>query len=362
MYLTLTQILRHFVSKELTEERWKQMRDRDELTCVTSLFWNFIPYHALRVAISAGLFDELERQDEISSSELADRMGWKLRPAERLFEILEIIGLTRKTAGGITLSDQSRHWLVKASPTYIGSYLKRTSLLEDAYQNLEHCLRTDMPDVPLQAATQKAFGLSADANLGDIIEFGEILSATSTPVAKSFFEIATIPATASVLDVGAGTGIFTKMLLDQGHIGSVHFLDTPLVCDVVRPLLAEYESKISWLPVDWNHWRHSQSHDVIFLHHALHEEKVVDAERLFSECARSLNRNGIMYVIGIFEAGIEDKNNLAQYFGMNIVLETGGDNTSLEGLRSLARRLSLQECMLKPLPGGRTLWAARQSG
>lgn len=337
--------------------RLNGFEDKDELSRVTSLLWGFIPFHAARFAVNSGLLELLADRGHVHCDVIASCMRWRLRPTQLLLDILEAVGLVDVSALGVSATAFARRWLVKEGQLYVGAYFDRLSLLEEAYGALEARLATDSPYPPLEAETLQAFGLG-NGSSGDCVQaFCDVLEATSTPVAEAFLELANIPENASVLDVGAGTGVFTRLLLCRGHKGMVEFLDTPSVCERARHALAPYAARIAWAATNWNDWQPGRYYDTIFLHHVLHEERKTSARRLLLKCADALAPGGHLYVIGMF-ATDTDKNALASLFSMNIMLEVGGDNTTLSWLRAVADEAPLKEVGVYRLPGGRTLWAA----
>jgi len=160
-----------------------------DLAGITSLCWSFVPFHVVRAAFQSGLFDKLAQHGEMNSRQLADRQGWQLRPMERLLDILEYLGLIYRSGNSVGATEAARPWLVRARPSCIGDYFERAALLEAAYHQLELHLSNDRPDLALESATRKSFGLSADATVQDVLRFGNVLNATSIPVAEAFFRL-----------------------------------------------------------------------------------------------------------------------------------------------------------------------------
>lgn len=343
------------ITEALREEEVGRLPSQNELSDILALFWGFVPYHVVRVAVQEGLFEFLAQRGSVPNRALAEEMGWKERPTKMLIGILESLELVHKSETGNTITEKGRKWFLRESPLYIGDYFYYTSMIEDAYRNLKDHLMSDLPDPVLESIIRRSFGLTPDGTIHDVLRFGEILTATSIPIAEDFFRLIDIPRDAAVLDVGAGTGTFTRCLLDLGHEGSIDFLDTPLVCGAVKPSFKDNADRIDWLAVNWSDWTPSKTYDAIFLHHVLHEEPQANAEQLFSKCVAALNPEGRLYVIGLIEPD-RDTNSLARYFGMNILLEIGGDNTETEWLRSVATRFGLIEVGVHALSGGRTLW------
>ena len=320
-----------------------------------------MPYHVLRVALSSKALEEIAAQGPVTPEALSLSMGWKLRPTDRFLCALEALRLVVKTKAGFNLSEQARRWLTRNSSSYVGGYLDRLSVLEAGYHQLEMTLKTDLPDHLLEQLTKRAFGLSDEADPQQIMEFGTVLNATSMPVAEAFFNEITVPSDDTVLDVGAGTGVFAKALLDRGHVGSIHFLDTPSVCETVKPTLIQYEGRIIWTPANWHNWNPQSVYDTIFMHHALHEDVFADGEQLLHKCMNALRKGGMLCIIGLFDCGPSDENPLARYFAMNLLLENGGDNTSLEWIRSITSLGQIEESLVRALPGGRSLWVGKKA-
>ncbi len=333
------------------------MQRTDDLSWLTSLFWSFVPYHVLRVALSSNALEEIATRGPVTPEKLSQSMGWKLRPTDRFLGTLEALRLVVRTTEGFNVSEDARRWLIKSSSSYVGGYIARLSILESAYHQLETTLKTDRPDHLLEQLTKRAFGLSDEVDHRQIMEFGAVLNATSMPIAEAFFNEITVPSNDTVLDVGAGTGVFAKALLDRGHVGSIHFLDTPSVCKTVKPTLMQYEGRIIWTPANWHDWNPQSVYDTIFIHHALHEDVFADGEELLHKCMNALRKGGTLCIIGLFRCGPSDENPLAGYFAMNLLLENGGDNTSLEWIRSVTNVGLIEESS-----GARSSWWQKSLG
>lgn len=332
----------------------------DDLEAITELLWSFVPYHALRVAIETGLFDVIAELPHASVESIATRMGWKVRPTERLLAVLAGLALIeRSDDSAYTNLAKVRRYFLRSSGQYLGSYTERLRLLEAAYQNLESHLKTDFPDPALNEQTKRAFGLSPNATANDVAGFGEVLEATSKSVALQFAKVARINNEARILDIGAGSAVFARCLIENGHQGLVDILDTPLVCEHASQKLRSAHPQITCIPGDWNKWQPSKKYDAVFLHHTLHEERLPEAEKLLDRAVRSLDAAGSVYVLGIFELPGRPSR-LARFFGLNLLLENGGDNTSLNWLREQAKRHGLVEQQVAGLPGGRSFWVGRR--
>lgn len=328
----------------------------DELSRVTALLWSFAPYHVLRTAVQADIFEVLSCADGIPAEDVAHRLAWDTVPTRLLLDVLAAYGLIRLAGGRASATETARRWFTRGSPLFLGGYFRRLGVLEEAYQSLEDRMESGAAYPPLQAKTLAAFGLREGSNSDAPDGFCDILAATSAPIADAFFRVSAIPHDAAVLDVGAGSGVFTSTLLDLGHTGPVTILDTPSVCARAKRRFGGRESSISWLPVDWNEWTPDGRFDVVFLHHVLHEEKEPAARRLFQKCAATLSAGGHVHVIGLFPDGAVQA--LPRLFSMNVFIEIGGDNPGLAWLRSQAKEAQLVEQAVLPLPGGRTLWTA----
>lgn len=332
----------------------------DELSQITSLLWSFVPFHVVRVAAQSGLFELLAHEPTVTIDTVAGRMGWAPRPTRLFVDVLAALGLATSNHDGVALTDRGRQWFAKEGTLYVGQYFERLSLLEAAYRSLERQLETDCPYPPLEATTQRAFGLIRGGTVDDVHAFFDVLDATSTPIATSFLSVAELPSDAAVLDVGGGMGVFTRLLLERGHKGPIAFLDTPLVCMVARHALGKHAERIHWITSNWHDWQPVRRYDVIILSHVLHEERQDAARRLLLKCAGALAPSGLVYVIGLF-AHDDNMNALERLFSLNIMLEVGGDNIEVGWLRAVAKEASLKEHAVHRLPGGRTLWAARRT-
>ena len=97
--------------------------------------------------------------------------------------------------------------------------------------------------------------------------------------------------------------------------------------------------------------------DVVVLSNALHEEKGDIAKKLFHKSIDLVAQDGLLMVIGFLD--INDP--IASIFSMNLQVELGSDNTTLDWIREEIKETSIREKQIVRLSGGKSLWLGEKN-
>ena len=123
--------------------------------------------------------------------------------------------------------------------------------------------------------------------------------------------LALAPRGASLLELGAGTGHFTKIIVETGHFGRIHVTDgAAAMLEIAREKLAESASALDFELVDfsgdWSQRFAPQRFDVVTSTMALHHAE--DKVRLFRQVFKVLKPGGI-FALGDHMAASSDLGN-----------------------------------------------------
>jgi SAM-dependent methyltransferase len=99
---------------------------------------------AILAANELGLFNALEERS-LTPRVLAKRVGASVRGVTDLTDALCANGYLDRRGKAVALTDVSRKWLVRSSPTYVGNMLEHVNDLWAVWLNLEEAVRTGLP-------------------------------------------------------------------------------------------------------------------------------------------------------------------------------------------------------------------------
>lgn len=263
---------------------------------------------AYEVAVDTGLLDGMS--DPASAATLAERFGLQERPVQLLLELLQALGLTREEGGVWSQTPL-------ASRLLSGPYRK---LGNPYWDHLESYLRKGVPltrgDEP--SASEAFYQQQA-------LSLGWMLRPAATAAAKL---LATqVPRKAlSILDLGAGSAIWSLSLAAQ-HLGSqVTAVDWPMVLPAAEMTAQRFgmESRLHVVPGNFYEVTLPENgFDVVFIANVAHLVPEEALARLV-KCARGwLTTAGRIVVIDAFP-GQESGDVLRAVYTLGLALRSSG--------------------------------------
>jgi hypothetical protein len=194
---------------------------------IMQIAWGYAPPLILEAALNFQLFDRLEKAPQ-TAADLAAQTGASLRGLVAILNALVGLGFLTKAGDRFGLTPESSAFLVSSKPAYHGDYLRHaTRHLIPRWLRLTDSVRTGLPAI---AGTPE--------NAGEFFaEFVESLFPLSYRAARTLgehIELARTSAPATVLDIGAGSGVWGITLAQQSPFIKVVAVDWPLVLEVTK--------------------------------------------------------------------------------------------------------------------------------
>jgi 2-polyprenyl-3-methyl-5-hydroxy-6-metoxy-1,4-benzoquinol methylase len=195
---------------------------------ILQLAWGFAPPLILEAALNYRVFDLLE-QGPRTVEELAAQTGASVRGLTAILNALVGLEFLARKGERYTLTPESAAFFVSSRPGYHGTYFTHmTRHLIPRWLELADAVRTGRPVYPVNAE-----------NTGPVFfaEFVESLFPMSYQAAQVLGEHLRIPKLASrvsVLDIGAGSGVWGIALAHQSPKVTIHAVDWPVVLEVTR--------------------------------------------------------------------------------------------------------------------------------
>jgi 2-polyprenyl-3-methyl-5-hydroxy-6-metoxy-1,4-benzoquinol methylase len=280
--------------------------------------WGFAPPLILEAALNCRVFDLLDQSPK-TAEELAALTRTSIRGIRAILNALVGLEFLSCKSGKYRLVPESAAFLVSSKPAYYGTYFTHmTRQLLPRWMHLSECVRNGRPvsNFNQEGPGQKFFS-----------EFVESLFPLSYKAAKLVGEHLGIPRATSrltVLDVGAGSGVWGIALAHQSAHVRIHAVDWPAVLEVTRrvALRQGVADRLTTVGGDLLEVDLGKGHQVATIGHILHSEGPGRSQKLLSRVFNALAPGGTV-VIGEFMPNNERTGpSNALIFAVNMLVHT----------------------------------------
>src|SRR5580704_10032459 len=201
---------------------------------IMQLAWGYAPTLVIEAAVRHGIFDLLDKRP-LTAAQIAGSTRASQRGINAILDVLVSIRLLKRKNGRFALTPESAAFLVSGKPSYYGGFFGHMSRqLLPAWLQLTDVVRTGRPASRVNARKEGAKFFA---------EFGESLFPISFPAATALgqhLEIAKARRSLSVLDIGAGSGVWGIALAKQSARVRIHAVDWPEVLKVTRRVATKH--------------------------------------------------------------------------------------------------------------------------
>jgi hypothetical protein len=290
--------------------------------------WGYAPVFIIDAALRTGLFDCLA-QKPLTPAELAVATGCPPRGIGALADALVGLQLLARQGGALTLTPESERYLVASSPEFRGAFFRHhTGQLVPQWAQLENVVRTGHP------ANRTDHGKEG----GDYFAgFVESLFPLNAPAAAEVGHLLGLPKAAapvSVLDLGAGSGVWGITLAKQSPQVRITAVDWPEVLEVTRRVAARHgvQERLTAVPGDLFLADFGCGHQIATLGHILHSESAGRCQALLRKTAAALAPGGTIVIMEFMPDDDRSGPPMPLIFGVNMLVNTtaGGTYTFAE--------------------------------
>lgn len=270
----------------------------------------------LKAAVKLNLFEPLSKE-AMSAKELARALSIDEKGCLLAANALSALGFLVKSADKYSLNQLTKDYLVKESPLYMGEYII-DERVESAWGQLSQALSSGKPvnSVNLQEKAEEFFPKLAASifpmNYGTAHQLAQELNLEELQPA------------ARVLDIAAGSGVWSLPLAERKKDLLVEALDFPAVLEVTKRFAERHKvsQRYSYHAGSWSDIElKSQSYDIVILGHILHSEGKERSKQLLKKSFACLKEGGRLVIAEIM-AGEESKTPAAELFALNMFLLT----------------------------------------
>jgi ubiquinone/menaquinone biosynthesis C-methylase UbiE len=285
--------------------------------------WGYAPPLILGAALKFHLFDALE-QSPATVDELAARTGASPRGLSAILNALTGLEFLAKRDGRYHLTPESSTFLVAGKPGFHGGFFEHTvDQVMAGWLQLPEVVRSGRPAVSVNQQNQGAEFFTK------FVESLFPLSYQAATQAGEHLGIARAAEPVSILDIGAGSGVWGIALARQSAQARVRAVDWPQVLDVTRDIAQRHGvgDRFTFAPGDLMEADFGSGHQIATIGHILHSEGRERSRQLLRKVFMALAPGGTV-VISEFMPD-EDRSGppTALIFAVNMLVHTENGDT-----------------------------------
>jgi len=285
--------------------------------------WGYGPPLILEAALNYRLFDLLDQAPQ-TVVELAARSGASARGLTAILNALVGLEFLVKQGDRYTLTPQSAAFLVSTKPAYHGGFFRHViRQILPQWLRLTEVVGSGQPAVTAnhQGEGQQFFA-----------EFVEGLFPLSYKAAQVLGEHLGIPratSPTSVLDIGAGSGVWGIALAHQSPHVTVHAVDWPVVLEVTNKLARRHGvgDRLRTVAGDLLEADFGAGHQVATIGHILHSEGRDRSLQLLCKTFRALAPGGTIAISEFLPNDDRTGPPTPLIFAVNMLLHTEAGDT-----------------------------------
>ncbi len=285
--------------------------------------WGYAPPLILQTALNLRLFDLLDEGSKTVEA-LAHRTGASIRGLKAICNALVGLDFLTRKGKQYALTPESATFLVSTKPAYHGTYfMHMTRQLIPRWMKLDQAVRTGRP---VLAANQENHGSVFFA------EFVESLFPLSYKAARMLGEHLGVPrlvAPATVLDVGAGSGVWGTALAHLSPHIRIHAVDWPEVLEVTKRMVRRQgvADRLSVAAGDLLEADFGRGHQIAVIGHILHSEGPERSRRLLKKTFAALAPGGTIAISEFMPDDDRKGPPSALIFAVNMLVHTEAGGT-----------------------------------
>ena len=285
--------------------------------------WGYAAPLILEAALNHGLFDLLDQAPQ-TVGELAAQSGASVRGLTAILNALVGLEFLVRQGDRYALTPESAAFLVSTKSAYHGGFFRHvTRQILPQWMQLTDAVGSGRPTV---AANRQGQGQQFFA---EFVEGLFPLSYRAAQVVGEHLGISKVTAPTSVLDIGAGSGVWGIALSHQSPFVTVRAVDWPKVLKVTRKLARRHGvgDRLQTVAGDLLEADFGTGHQVATIGHILHSEGRERSRQLLRKTFQALASGGTI-VISEFVPN-EDRTGppMPLIFAVNMLLHTEAGDT-----------------------------------
>lgn len=254
--------------------------------------WGYAPSLAIEAAVRHRVFDVLDKGPR-TVQQLAAETGASERGLTAILNLLVSLQLLGRDGERYTLTPESATFLVSSKPAYHGTFFGHISDdLLPRWLQLSDVVRTGKPAKKVNTETDGAEFFA---------QFVESLFPLSFGAASKLGEHLGIPRATSpmsVLDIGAGSGVWGIALAKQSPQVRIRAVDWPNVLEVTKKVAQRHGvvDRLTTAAGDFFEADFGSGHQIATIGHILHSEGRERSQRLLKKIFTALAPGGTIAI------------------------------------------------------------------
>ena len=309
--------------------------------------WGYAPTLAIEAAVRHGVFDLLDK-GPLTADQIASGTGASKRGMNAILDLLVCLRLLQRKGKRLALAPESAAFLVSTKPGFYGTFFRHISdqLLPNWLQ-LTEIVRTGRPAAKVNARKEGAEFFA---------DFVESLFPISFPAATALARhlgVSKTRAPISVLDIGAGSGVWGIALAKQSPHVRIHAVDWPQVLKVTRRIAKKHglADRLTTAPGDFFEADFGKGHRLATIGHILHSEGRDRSRRLLKRVFSALAPGGTVAIQEFVPDDDRSGPPNALIFAINMLVNTeAGDTFTFSEMSGWLRAAGFRNPRLLDVP------------
>ena len=292
--------------------------------------------------------------------QVAKRAAASQRGINAILDLLVSLHLLQRKGNRVALTPESAAFLVSTKPGYYGTLFGHISdQLLPAWLHLTEIVRTGRPALKVNARKQGAQFFA---------QFVESLFPISFPAGTALghhLGIAKVREPISVLDIGAGSGVWGISIAKQSPHVRIHAVDWPQVLKVTRRVAGKHglAKRLTTAPGDFFEADFGKGHRLATIGHILHSEGRDRSRRLLKKVFNALAPGGTVAIQEFVPDDDRSGPPSALIFALNMLVNSeAGDTFTFGEMSEWLRRAGFKNPRLLDVPSVSPLVLADKPG
>ncbi len=312
------------------------------------LAWGYAPGLIVEAALDCGVFNVLDKSPR-TVNELARTTKASVRGLTAILNALVGLGLLDRNDNRYALTPESATFLVPGKPAYQGAFFwHQTRQLIPNWLQLRKVVRTGRPAI---SGNREAVGSKFFAGF---VEGIFPLSYRAAQTLGDHLKISKSSSPVSVLDIGAGSGVWGITLAEQSPNVTVLAVDWPRVLPVTRRIAKRHGvgDRLKVRAGDFSKADFGNGHQIATIGHILHSEGAERSQRLLRKTFAALAPGGTIVISEFLPDEDRKGPPPALMFAVNMLVHTEAGNTFTFGeISSWLKKAGFKNPRLLPAPG-----------
>ena len=273
----------------------------------------------LLTAVDLDLFTAIDKGAE-TVERLAKETSCSTRGLRILLDALTATGFLTKDGGCYLLTPTSAAYLSKQSRTYAGGMALHARMLRDGWDHLTEIVRTGA--VPRAVESEEDRGEFFAQLVGSLYGLN---TPAAEEVARQLWK-GEPPSPCRVLDIGAGSAVWSLALAREVSHAQVTVADWPAVIEkATKQFVAQNNAtdRYNYLIGDFHEVDFGESaFDVAYLGHICHSEGAENSRALIRRIHRALRQGGKLVIADLLPDERRSQATVPLLFGVNMLVNT----------------------------------------